>query len=59
MASRLRLCSRVLATLLLSMGADRNVPRAGTLVLNVRRPRCMRGLKNVERQCNPTAPLTL
>ena len=58
MASRLRRCSRVLATLAPAMGAGRHVPRAGTLVLNVRRRRCVRGLKHVKAQCNSIAPLT-
>ena len=39
MASRLRRCSDVLATLAPATGADRHVPRAVTLVLNVRRRR--------------------
>jgi hypothetical protein len=42
MASRLRRCSRVLATLAPAMGADRNVPRAGTLGLTVRQRRRVR-----------------
>ena len=45
----------VLATLLLAVGADRNMPRADALVLTVRRRRRVRGLNHARHACKQTA----